>query len=262
MICIQMIKLFKGVISVSGHSKWSTIKRKKEKTDIARAKIFTKIGRELSVAVKEGGPDPAVNSKLKDVIAKAKQNNVPNDNIERIIKKAAGEGGSNNYEEIVYEGYGPSGVAVIVQTLTDNRNRTAGEVRHYFDKAGGNMGTTGSVMFMFSRQGVIIIEKEDVDEDQLMEDALEAGAADFLTDEADIFEIRTEPNDLGAVRDELEGKGYTVVSSEVAYIPSTYTRLESEDDRMKMSRMIDMFEENDDVQEIWHNWENQDEYNG
>lgn len=244
---------------MSGHSKWSTIKRKKEKTDIARAKIFTKIGRELSVAVKEGGPDPAVNSKLKDVIAKAKQNNVPNDNIERIIKKAAGEGGSSNYEEITYEGYGPSGVAVIVQALTDNRNRTAGEVRHYFDKAGGNMGTSGSVMFMFSRQGVIIIEKEDVDEDQLMEDALEAGAADFLTDEEDIFEIRTEPADLGAVRDELEGKGYKVVSSEVAYIPSTYTRLDSEDDRMKMNRMIEMFEENDDVQEIWHNWENPDE---
>lgn len=244
---------------MSGHSKWSTIKRKKEKTDIARAKIFTKIGRELSVAVKEGGPDPAVNSKLKDVIAKAKQNNVPNDNIERIIKKAAGEGGSSNYEEITYEGYGPSGVAVIVQALTDNRNRTAGEVRHYFDKAGGNMGTSGSVMFMFSRQGVIIIEKEDVDEDRLMEDALEAGAADFLTDEEDIFEIRTEPADLGAVRDELEGKGYKVVSSEVAYIPSTYTRLDSEDDRMKMNRMIEMFEENDDVQEIWHNWENPDE---
>ena len=244
---------------MSGHSKWSTIKRKKEKTDIARAKIFTKIGRELSVAVKEGGPDPAVNSKLKDVIAKAKQNNVPNDNIERIIKKAAGEGGSSNYEEITYEGYGPSGVAVIVQALTDNRNRTAGEVRQYFDMAGGNMGTSGSVMFMFSRQGVIIIEKEDVDEDRLMEDALEAGAADFLTDEEDIFEIRTEPADLGAVRDELEGKGYKVVSSEVAYIPSTYTRLDSEDDRMKMNRMIEMFEENDDVQEIWHNWENPDE---
>ena len=247
---------------MSGHSKWSTIKRKKEKTDIARAKVFTKIGRELSVAVKEGGPDPNVNSKLKDVIAKAKQNNVPNDNIDRIIKKAAGEDGGNNYEEIIYEGYGPSGVAVIVETLTDNRNRTAGEVRHYFDNAGGNMGTRGSVTFMFGRQGVIVIEKEEVDEEQLMEDALEACATDFLTDDEDIFEIRTEANDVGVIREELESKGYKIISSEPAYIPSTYTRLEDEEDMKKMSRMIEMFEENDDVQAIWHNWENEDEYNG
>ena len=238
------------------------IKRKKEATDAAKAKIFTKIGREITVCVKEGGADPSSNAKLRDLIAKAKSNNVPNDNIDRMLKKAAGEGDSTNFEEIVYEGYGPSGIAVVVETLTDNRNRTASEVRHYFDKAGGNMGTPGSVTFMFDRQGVIIIEKEDVDEDQLMEDALEAGASDFLTDEEDIFEIRTEPNDVGAIRDELEGKGYHIISSEPAYVPQTYTRLESEEDMKNMARMIEMFEENDDVQNIWHNWENEDEYEG
>ncbi len=245
---------------MSGHNKWSTIKRKKGANDAARAKIFTKIGRELAVAVKNGGPDPNNNAKLRDVIAKAKQNNVPNDNIERMLKKAAGDTDSTNYEEIIYEGYGPSGVAVIVEALTDNRNRTAGEVRHYFSKAGGNMGNPGAVSFMFSKEGVIIIEKEDTDEDQLMEDALEAGATDFLTDDEDIFEIRTEPNDLGVVRDDLDAKGYTIVSSETAYIPSTYTRLEDEDDMKKMSKMIDMFDENEDVQNIYHNWENEDEY--
>ena len=247
---------------MSGNNKWSTTKRKKGANDAARAKVFTKIGRELAVAVKNGGPDPNNNAKLRDVIAKAKQNNVPNDNIDRMLKKAAGESDSTNFEEIVYEGYGPSGIAVVVEALTDNRNRTASEVRHYFDKAGGNMGTPGSVTFMFDRQGVIVIEKEDVDEDQLMEDALEAGASDFLTDEEDIFEIRTEPNDVGAIRDELEGKGYHIISSEAAYIPQTYTRLESEEDMKNMARMIDMFEENDDVQNIWHNWENEDEYEG
>ena len=247
---------------MSGHNKWSTIKRKKGANDAARAKVFTKIGRELAVAVKNGGPDPNNNAKLRDVIANAKQNNVPNDNIDRMLKKAAGESDSTNFEEIVYEGYGPSGIAVVVEALTDNRNRTASEVRHYFDKAGGNMGTPGSGTFMFDRQGVIVIEKEDVDEDQLMEDALEAGASDFLTDEEDIFEIRTEPNDVGAIRDELEGKGYHIISSEAAYIPQTYTRLESEEDMKNMARMIDMFEENDDVQNIWHNWENEDEYEG
>lgn len=247
---------------MSGHNKWSTIKRKKGANDAARAKVFTKIGRELAVAVKNGGADPNNNAKLRDVIAKAKQNNVPNDNIDRMLKKAAGESDSTNFEEIVYEGYGPSGIAVVVEALTDNRNRTASEVRHYFDKAGGNMGTPGSVTFMFDRQGVIVIEKEDVDEDQLMEDALEAGASDFLIDEEDIFEIRTEPNDVGAIRDELEGKGYHIISSEAAYIPQTYTRLESEEDMKNMARMIDMFEENDDVQNIWHNWENEDEYEG
>ena len=244
---------------MSGHSKWSTIKRKKEKTDNARAKVFTKIGREIAVAVKAGGPDPAANSKLKDVIAKAKANNVPNDNIDRIIKKAAGEGNADNYEDVVYEGYGPSGIAVIIEALTDNRNRTAADVRHAFDKFGGNMGTSGCVSFMFSRQGVIIIEKEDIDEDKLMEDALEAGASDFLSD-GDVYEIRTEPNDMGLVRDDLEAKGYKFISAEVEYIPSTYTKLTNPDDIQNMGRMLEMFDESDDIQEVYHNWENEDDY--
>ena len=244
---------------MSGLSKWSTINRKKEKTDNARAKVFTKIGREISVAVKAGGPDPAANSKLKDVIAKAKAANVPNDNIERIIKKAAGEGNADNYENIVYEGYGPSGIAVIIEALTDNRTRTAADVRHAFDKFGGNMGTTGCVSFMFSRQGVILIEKEDIDEDKLMEDALEAGASDFLTD-GDVYEIRTEPNDMGLVRDDLEAKGYKYISAEVAYIPSTYTKLTNPDDIQNMGRMLEMFDESDDIQEVYHNWENEEDY--
>ncbi len=246
---------------MSGHSKWSTIKRKKEKTDNARAKVFTKIGREIAVAVKEGGPDPAGNSKLKDVIAKAKAANVPNDNIDRIIKKAAGEGSADNYEEIIYEGYGPSGIAVIVETLTDNRNRTAADIRHAFDKFGGNMGTSGCVSFMFNRQGVIIIEKEDIDEEKLMEDAIEAGALDFITDE-EIYDVRTDPADLGAVRDDLETKGYKYVSAEVEYVPTTTTKLTNPDDISKMGKMLEMFEDNDDVQEVFHNWENEDDYEG
>ncbi|MGN1443911.1 MAG: YebC/PmpR family DNA-binding transcriptional regulator [Acutalibacteraceae bacterium] len=240
---------------MSGHSKWSTIKRKKEKTDNARAKVFTKIGREIAVAVKEGGPDPASNSKLKDIIAKAKANNVPNDNIDRIIKKASGDGNGANYEEIIYEGYGPSGIAVMVETLTDNRNRTAAEMRHYFDKNKGNMGQSGCVSFMFSHCGSIVIEAEDIDEEKLMEDALEAGASDFIKDE-DVFIVRTEPNDLGLVRDDLEAKGYQFVSAELEYIPSTYTKLTDEEDLKMMSRLLDMMEENDDVQDVWHNLEN------
>lgn len=247
---------------MSGHSKWSTIKRKKEKTDGARAKVFTKIGREIAVAVREGGPDPAGNSKLKDVIAKAKANNVPNDNIERIIKKAAGDNSTDTYEEIIYEGYGPAGIAVVVEALTNNRNRTAGDVRHYFDKYGGNMGTNGCVMFMFDRFGVIVIEKEGIDEEQLMMDALEAGATDLLTDDEDVFEIRTDPNDVGAVSADLEAKGYKFLSADSAYIPQTYTRLEDEDTMKNMSKMLEMFEDNDDIQAVWHNWENEDEYEG
>ena len=239
---------------MSGHSKWSTIKRKKEKTDQQRAKVFTKIGRELAVVVKSGGPDPNVNSKLKDVIAKAKAANVPNDNIDRIIKKAAGETGGNNYEDIVYEGYGPCGVAVIVETLTDNRNRTAGDLRHYFDKFGGNMGQPGSVTFMFNRQGVITIESEGLDEDTVMEAALEAGAEDFNAEDG-VYEITTAPNDLGAVRDALEAAGYSFLSAEVAYVPTTTTLLSDPDDITKMEKLIDILEENDDVQDIWHNWE-------
>lgn len=244
---------------MSGHNKWSTIKRKKEKTDGARAKVFTKIGREIAVAVRDGGPDPASNSKLKDIIAKAKAANVPNDNIDRIIKKASGETGGADYENIVYEGYGPSGVAVIVEALTDNRNRTAGDVRHYFDKYGGNMGQSGCVSFMFTRYGVILIESEDVDEETLMDAALEAGAVDFITDDEAVFEIRTEPNDLGAVRDALEAAGYSFVVAEVQYVPSTYTALTNEDDIKNMNKMLEMFDDNDDIQEVWHNWENEDE---
>ena len=244
---------------MSGHSKWNNIKRKKEKTDGARAKIFTKIGRELAVAVKEGGSaDPAANSKLKDVIAKAKANNVPNDNIERIIKKAAGEGNSNAYESITYEGYGPAGVAVIVECLTDNRNRTAGDVRHYFDKFGGNLGTTGCVSFMFNEKGVIVLEREGLDEDTVMSDALEAGASDFLAQEA-VYEIYTEPSDFSGVRDDLEAKGYSFVSAEVEMVPDTYTDLTDPDQIFKMQKLIDALEDNDDVQQVWHNWNEPEE---
>lgn len=240
---------------MSGHSKWSNIKRKKEKADGARAKIFTKIGRELAVAVKEGGgADPAVNSKLKDCIAKAKANNVPNDNIERIIKKAAGSADSEKYEAITYEGYGPSGIAVIVETLTDNRNRTAGDLRHYFDKFGGNLGTPGCVSFMFSKKGVLVIEKNDQKEDKVMEDALEAGAIDFLLDD-DAFEVYTEPEDFSEVRESLERKGYEFVSAEIEMIPSTYTAITDEESTIKMQKLLDILEDNDDVQNVWHNWE-------
>lgn len=236
---------------MSGHSKWNNIKRKKEKTDAAKAKVFTKIGREISVIVKQGGPNPAENSKLKDAIAKAKAANVPNDNIERIISKAAGEADGSNYEELIYEGYGPSGVAVVVETLTDNRNRTAGDIRHYFDKCGGNLGQSGSVMFMFDRKGIIEIEGEGKDEDSVMEDALEAGAEDFNFD-GDVFSITTTPNDLGAVRDALEQKGYEFLTAEVQYIPQTTTTVEGEA-AMKMEKLLDMLDENDDVQNVWHN---------
>ena len=239
---------------MSGHSKWNNIKRKKEKTDAAKAKIFTKIGREISVIVKTGGPNPQENSRLKDAIAKAKAANVPNENIERIIKKAAGDSSADNYEELIYEGYGPCGIAVVVETLTDNRNRTAGEMRHYFDKCGGNLGQSGSVMFMFDRKGQIVIEAEGKDEDTVMEDALEAGAEDFNFD-GDVFEITTEPNDLGAVRDALEEKGYTFETAEVAYIPQTMSSIDDPEAVKQMEKLIDMLEENDDVQEIWHNWE-------
>lgn len=239
---------------MSGHSKWNNIKRKKEKTDAAKAKIFTKIGREISVIVKTGGANPNENSKLKDAIAKAKAANVPNDNIERIIKKAAGDDEANNYEELTYEGYGPSGVAVVVEALTDNRNRTAGEMRHYFDKCGGNLGQSGSVTFMFDRKGIIRIEAEGRDEDTVMEDALEAGAEDFNSD-GDVFEIATDPNEIGAVRDALEAKGYDFISAENEYIPQTMTTIDDEETAAKMEKLIDMLEENDDVQAVWHNWD-------
>ena len=243
---------------MSGHSKWANIKHKKEKTDAQRAKVFTKIGKEISIAVKEGGGDPNSNSKLRDLIQKAKSNNVPNDNIERIIKKSMG-GTGESYEEIVYEGYGPGGVAVIVETTTDNRNRTAGNVRSYFAKYHGNMGQTGCVSFMFEEKGVIIIENEDgdIDEDKLMEQALEAGAEDFMAQEG-AFEIYTVAEDLYAVKEALEGAGYTLLSAEKSKIPSTYVTLDNEDDIKFMNLLIEKFEDDDDVMEVYHNCENCD----
>lgn len=246
---------------MSGHSKWSTIKRKKEKIDTARAKVFTKIGREIAIAVREGGgADPASNSKLRDCIAKAKANNVPNDNIERIIKKASGENDGKTYEALTYEGYGPCGIAVIVETLTDNRNRTAADLRHYFDKFGGNLGTTGCVSFMFNEKGVIVIENEDgeLEEDKVMEDSLEAGCTDFQA-EGDVFEVYTEPSDFSSVVTALESKGYTFVSADVEQVPDTYTSITDEEAVIKMQKLLDMLEENDDVQNVFHNWENVDE---
>lgn len=238
---------------MSGHSKWSTIKRKKEATDSKRAGIFTKIGREISVAVKEGGPDPTSNSKLQACIAKAKANNVPNENIDRIIKKAAGDGDKNNYEEITYEGYGPSGVAVMVEALTDNRNRTAGEMRHYFDKCGGNLGQSGSVSFMFTKKGVIVIENTGISEDKIIDDALLDGVLDVEYSEEAIC-IYTEPNSHLSVEKDLAALGYTFASSQIEYIPSTYVSLEGEVAE-KMQKLIDLLEDNDDVQEVYHNWE-------
>ena len=244
---------------MSGHSKWNNIKRKKEKADGAKAKVFTKIGRELAVAVKEGGSaDPAANSRLRDCIAKAKAANVPNDNIERIIKKAAGEGNANSFEDVTYEGYGPSGVAVIVEALTDNRNRTSADVRHAFDKFGGNLGTTGCVSFMFNKKGVIVVEREGLDEDTVMSDALEAGASDFAAD-GDVFEISTDPADFSGVREDLESKGYTFVSAEVEMVPDTYTKIEDPEVVIKMQKMLDLLEDNDDVQNVWHNWDEPEE---
>ena len=239
---------------MSGHSKWNNIKHKKEKSDAAKAKIFTKIGKEMAVAIKAGGPDPAVNGKLRDLIAKAKANNVPNDNIDRTIKKAAGMGDKTTFEDIVYEGYGPCGIAVIVETLTDNRNRTAGDIRHYFDKFGGNLGQSGCVSFMFDRKGVIVIEDEDLDEDKLMEDVMEAGGDDFKYEDG-IAEIVTAPNDFPAVRDALYDMGYRFASADIAYVPQTTSSIEDPDNVLKMTKLLDQLEDNDDVQNVWHNWD-------
>ena len=243
---------------MSGHSKWANIKHKKEKTDAQKAKIFTKIGKEITIAVKAGGGDPNNNSKLRDLILKAKSNNVPNDNIERTIKKALGASGES-YEEIVYEGYGPAGIAVIVETTTDNRNRTAGNVRSYFSKYHGNMGQTGCVSYLFTDKGLIVIsnEDEDIDEDKLMETALEAGAEDFAA-EGEVFEIYTEPDDLFAVKEALEAAGYSILSAEQDKVPSNYVTLENEDDIKFMSLLIEHLEDDDDVMNVYHNWENCD----
>lgn len=238
---------------MSGHSKWKNIMHKKEKTDAQKAKVFSKVGKEITVCVKEGGPDPVANSRLRDLIAKAKSLNVPNDNIDRIIKKASAAD-SANYEEIVYEGYGPSGVAVIVEAMTDNRNRTGSDVRHYFDKYGASLGQTGCVSYLFTDKGVIIVAKNaETDEDKLMEDALESGAEDFVADE-EVYEIYTSPEDLSFVKEQLEGKGYTVESAEKDKIPSNYVTLENEDDIKKMNLLLEYLEDHDDVQEIYHNW--------
>ena len=236
-----------------------TIKHKKEKSDNQRAKIFTKLGREISVIVKAGGADPESNTKLRDAILKARSNNMPNDNIQRCIKKAAGETGGDNYEEIVYEGYGPSGVAVIVETLTDNRNRTAADMRHYFDKCGGNLGQTGCVTFMFDKKGIIIVNGEGADEDQLMMDALDAGADDFSAEDDGYFEVSTDPDVFGAVCAALEEKGYKIESAEVLRVPQTTVTLTSEDDLKNMTKLIDMLDDNDDVQNVFHNCDIPDE---
>lgn len=240
---------------MSGHSKWNNIKRKKGANDAARAKIFTKIGREMSVIVKQGGPDPNVNSKLKDCIAKAKSLNVPNDNIERIIKKASGDNDTSSYEDCIYEGYGPCGIAVVVECLTDNRNRTAGDIRHYFDKYGGNLGQPGSVMFMFSRRGLIVIDAEGKDEDAVMEAALEAGADDFAANDG-AFEIITDPNSVGEVREALEAKGFECESAEAEYYPATFSSIDDDENMQKMMKLLEVLEDNDDVQNVWHNLDN------
>ena len=242
---------------MSGHSKWNNIKHKKEKTDAQRASVFTKIGKEMAIAVREGGADPAANSKLEALIAKAKSLNVPNDNIKRIIEKASGADAAQ-YEIVYYEGYGIGGVAVIVETTTDNRNRTAADIRHYFDKYGGNMGTTGCVSFMFTDRGIIIIDAENVkDEDKLMEDALECGADDIEGD-GEVFQIYTDFLTVDQVAESLRKLGYVIESSEAEKVPSTYTALTDPEQLEKFEKMIDVMEENDDVQNVWHNLEEQD----
>lgn len=239
---------------MSGHSKWHNIQAKKGKADAARGKVFTKLGRELLIAVKQGGPDPAGNSKLKDVIAKCKAANMPNDTINSAIKRASGAGNNENYEEITYEGYGPSGVAVIVNATTDNRNRTAADVRHVFDKAGGSLGTTGCVSYMFNRKGIIVIEKESTSmaEDDLMLLALDCGAEDFASED-EYYEITTSPEDFSAVREALEDKGLTFAEADVQMVPTTYVDLD-EKGAEKMERLIEKLDELDDVSEIFHNW--------
>lgn len=238
---------------MSGHNKWSTIKHKKGKTDAQRARVFTKIGREIAIAVREGGPNPDNNSKLRDVIAKAKASNMPNDNINRSIQKAAGEGSGVNYEEITYEGYGAGGVAVIVETLTDNRNRTASDVRHIFDKFGGSMGTSGCVAWMFDHKGVLVIERTaEMDEDEVMMAALDAGAQDFDAGE-EAFEIQTGIGEFSSVREALEQAGYSFISAEISWVPQQDPMEVSEDVEQKLEILIDRLEELDDVQAVYHN---------
>lgn len=242
---------------MSGHSKFANIKHKKEKNDAAKGKIFTKLGRELAVAVKEGGgPDPDNNSRLRDVIAKAKSNNMPNDTIDRNIKKAAGEGTADNYEHITYEGYGPGGTAIIVKTLTDNKNRTASNVKNAFTKGSGNVGTPGCVSFMFDEKGQILVDKEecDTEADELMMIALDSGAEDFLENE-DSYEILTSPEDFSAVRLRLEESGIAMADAEVTMVPQTYVELSNEEDIKNIQKTLDLLDEDDDVQDVYHNWD-------
>ena len=240
---------------MSGHSKFSNIKHKKEKNDAAKGKIFTRLGREIAVAVKEGGPEPASNGKLRDVIAKAKANNMPNDTIDRSIKKAAGDANAVNYVPVTYEGYGPNGTAIIVEALTDNKNRTASNVRNAFTKGGGNVGTTGCVSFMFDKKGQILIDREEceMDPDDLMMEALEAGAED-INEEEDSFEIITDPDEFSQVREALEAAGIPMAQAEVTMIPQTWVELTDEQDIKMINRILDLLDEDDDVQNVYHNW--------
>ncbi len=240
---------------MSGHSKWSTIKRKKEKTDAQRAKIFTKIGREISVAVKEMGSDPSLNPKLKEVILKAKSNNVPNENIERIIKKAAGEKDKNKYEEIIYEGYGPNGVAIIVKALTDNRNRTAGNIRHYFDKFGGNLGQTGCVSFLFENKGVITISLDNItNHDEVINQCIELNIQDIeiIDNNAIIYTIS---EDLISITNNLENLGYNILTAEMSKIPSLEVKISDPEKTSKLEKLLDLLDDDEDVQNVWHNWD-------
>lgn len=240
---------------MSGHSRWANIKHRKEKSDSQKGKIFTKLGREIVLVAKQGGADPEINARLKDVIAKAKANNMPNDSIARALKKAAGDVDMQNYEELEYEGYGPGGVAVIVETMTDNRNRTGGEIRHLFDKYGGNLGTSGCVSFMFEKKGQLIIEKtEKTKEDDLMMEAIDAGAEDFVNED-EYFEVTTAPEKFSKVREALESKGYNFVTAEITRIPSMFTKLTESKQIDFMQKLIDNLEENDDIVTVYHNWE-------
>lgn len=243
---------------MSGHSKWHNIAKKKGANDAKKAQIFTKIGREMAVAIKSGNSsDPNVNGKLRDIIAKAKANNVPNDNIKRMLDRFSSDSGSVNYEDVVYEGYGPSGTAVIVEALTDNKNRTASEVRHAFDKFGAGLGATGCVSWQFDRKGVIVIERNDMDEDETMMLCLECGADDFSADD-EVFEVYTSPDNFGDVREALEAKGISFLEAEIQLVPQNYTSLSSEDDIARMEKLLEMLDDNDDVQNVYHNWENEE----
>ena len=247
---------------MSGHSKWHNIQKTKGANDAKRAAIFTKIGRKMAVAIKEGGSaNPDTNSKLRDVIADAKANNVPKDNIKRMLDRFSGDNGSVNYESNTYEGYGPSGIAVICETLTDNRNRTVADVRHYFDKFGTGLGNAGCVSWQFEKKGVLVIERGELDEDEVMMTALDAGADDFQADE-DVFQIYTAPEEFAAVRDSLQDGGMTFIQAEIEMVPSNTISLENPEDMARMRKLLDALEENDDVQNVWHNWENEGDYEG